>query len=411
MGRRGTNKFTKLTEVQKQRKDQRKAEAKEKERIDKYREGRTRLENFKDNEIKKLMDFEKECSKELGNQWANGYGKSRHDAKEEHREINKKNKQEGKPWERFNSKDSIHSSGSLKAFEQSQRYWCEYLVKNCPDLKSVHEATKEDIQKYAVHMIAQPKTKKELQDVMQEDGTFKKKKVDVLVRDENEKVVPRFKNRTINTYLGAPLKVYKLTAEEAGVNFMEKKREDITNNRQLSNYTLKHFSFNNPANKELWIFTCATGPRGDKELSEIRKEDLLKMDGKYYINIKEGKNGKPRLAPVLTVSDRQLSVVLGAFERTDPGEKVFPHVHNAAPVHFARNIYNSRAYFMFSREPDQIPEEDRYYLASELKGYYMDRVGMGLTSAFLGHSREEIQASAYSAIVCRILERKYGKMC
>ena len=113
-------------------------------------------------------------------------------------------------------------------------------------------------------------------------------------------------------------------------------RSDIIRGRTETE-SRNHFSEKN--NHELVNFCKNTGLRRS-ELLNIKGKDLVYANGKYNINVENGKGGKQRLVPILN----QNQGVIDKMQSVGKEERVFLHIHSKAPIHEYRGDYAKSLY-------------------------------------------------------------------
>lgn len=206
--------------------------------------------------------------------------------------------------------------------------------------------------------------------------------IDALVAD-------RYSAYTIHTWAAAVAKVLGLPI--ADLKLPKRRRVDITRSR-LPVKSDGHFS---PAkHQDLVDFCRSVGPRNHKELAYIRGSDLVvQEDGSYAVNIRKGKGGKQRHAPIYGPPERIEQVV--EMMRAAGDEILFPAIPYAADIHSFRAEYACTIYRTHARPLDQIPREEQYICRKDLSGTIYDKRAMKIASEALGHSRLDVIAQSY----------------
>jgi len=157
-------------------------------------------------------------------------------------------------------------------------------------------------------------------------------------------------------------------------------RYDVTRDR--------HFS--SSKNSTLIDFCKSCGLRRS-ELNNIKREDCYKIDGQWFIHVKNGKGGKSRDVPCLPMNKECVQKILN----TPFGEKIWPKIHSGCDVHSYRAIFASSLYKNIARPITQIPRNERYYCRGDLKGVVYDKKAMLEVSKALGHERICVIAYSY----------------
>lgn len=275
----------------------------------------------------------------LRKMFAKGKGTKKHDDKDQN---------DGKP-----AKDRIYVDNTLRTYLQGWNQFCDFVGE-----QGSRTRTLQDLEPYV-----QP---------------F----VDWLV---SEKYSPY----TIHTWTSAVCKVLGLCLTE----YQLPKRERAVIKR--SRYPVKsdmHFS---PANHQDLVELCqSVGPRNHKELKYIRGTDLVCMeDGRYAVDIKKGKGGKQRFAPVYGPPERVARVV--EMMHAAGENLLFEHIPTAVDIHSYRAEYACTVYKTHARPVEDIPPAARYICRKDMAGTIYDKAAMLITSEALGHNRLDVIAISY----------------
>lgn len=194
---------------------------------------------------------------------------------------------------------------------------------------------------------------------------------------------------SISTAKAALVKVFQTDATQV-VATPIRRRADVQRSR-FSVERDKHIS--DELERKLSQFTSATGLRR-KEMLQIEAESLFFKDGKAYLNVVNGtKNGKPRVAEIMGVSEAETKMIV-EFIQSKKGRlfpKLSPHYDN----HFYRGIYAKRIYSFYARKEKDIPKKERYVMRKDRAGEVLDKLAMEITSKMLGHNRINVIAQSY----------------
>ena len=169
---------------------------------------------------------------------------------------------------------------------------------------------------------------------------------------------------------------------EIAPDLPDRRREDITNSRG----EMTHYS-RTGVHEKIMDFIDATGLRC-RELRGLRGNDYKIVNGQLHIIVWKGKNGKPRVSPVIQNPEWVKSVMEKAGRRF-----VFPKI--PPRMHRYRSEYATIYYKMLARPLEEIPQKERYYCRGDLKGVVYDKKAMKIVSEALGHSRISVIASSY----------------
>lgn len=199
----------------------------------------------------------------------------------------------------------------------------------------------------------------------------------------------KYSASTIHTWLSAVSKVLGLSLSNC--QCPKRERAAITRSR----YPVKSDAHFAPANhQDLVDFCRSVGPRNHKELAYIRGTDLVLMeDGSYAVNIRQGKGGKQRFAPIYGPPDRVAKVV--ELMKAAGDNLLFEKIPTAADIHSYRAEYACTTYKTHARPLAEIPRKDRYICRKDMAGVIYDKAAMLIASRALGHNRLDVIANSY----------------
>ena len=202
-------------------------------------------------------------------------------------------------------------------------------------------------------------------------------------------VAAKYGPTTVHTWASAVTKVLGLCLSD----YRLPKRERAAIKR--SRYPVKSDARFCPANhQELVEFCRSVGPRNHKELEHIAGTDLVCMeDGRFAVDIKKGKGGKQRYAPIYGPPERVARVVK---MMNAAGENLlFDRIPTAADIHSYRAEYACTVYKTHARPINELSPKEKYICRKDLKGTVYDREAMLIASKALGHNRVDVIALAY----------------
>lgn len=179
-------------------------------------------------------------------------------------------------------------------------------------------------------------------------------------------------------------KIYNCTTKDF-IQTKERHRADITRSRGEK---VRDAHFSEQKNKAFVDFCKSTGLRRS-EITELRGEQLIEKDGKYYIGV-TGKGGRYREAPITYKVNEVVSRMQEAKH-----ERVWNRVPSGADIHGYRSMYATNMYNSYARQKHDIPKRDRYCCRKDLKGTWYDKKAMKVVTEALGHSRISIIAEHY----------------
>lgn len=254
---------------------------------------------------------------------------------------------------RGETKNRIYSKQSYLTYKNQFRYFSNWVKETNPDVRSIDEA-RTLVNGYLQYLI-----------------------------DQNRSAY------SIATAKAALSKVFRTDATQF-IATPIRRRADVQRSR-FSVERDKHIS--DELERKLSQFTSATGLRR-KEMLQIEAESLFFKDGKAYLNVVNGtKNGKPRVAEIMGVSEAETKMIV-EFIQSKKGRlfpKLSPHYDN----HYYRGIYAKRIYSFYARKEKDIPPKERYVMRKDRAGEVLDKLAMEITSKMLGHNRINVIAQSY----------------
>lgn len=254
---------------------------------------------------------------------------------------------------RGETKNRIYSKQSYITYKNQFRYFSDWVRETNPNVHSIDEA-RTLVDKYLQYLI-----------------------------DQNRSAY------SIATAKAALSKVFQTDATQF-IATPIRRRADVQRSR-FSVERDKHIS--DELERKLSQFTSATGLRR-KEMLQIEAESLFFKDGRAYLNVVNGtKNGKPRVAEIMGVSEAETKMIV-EFIQSKKGRlfpKLSPHYDN----HYYRGIYAKRIYSFYARKENDIPKSERYVMRKDRAGEVLDKLAMKITSKMLGHERINVIAQSY----------------
>lgn len=232
---------------------------------------------------------------------------------------------------------------------------------------------------------------------------------------------------TVHTAAAAVNKVYGIPYDSPDRFCTPQRRREDAQRSRGERVRDAHFSSTN--NAELIDFCRGTGLRRS-ELQNLRGKDLLTRDdvemmrgsanrtertlaedavlcgqkSDYFVYVRNGKGGRPRLAPII---GKDAERIAGRIRDTLPDAKVWQHVHTSADIHGYRAEYATQMYKMYAREISDIPydkvnagtgkryQSDVYCCRKDEAGRKLDKAAMLICSKALGHNRISVVADNY----------------
>lgn len=177
--------------------------------------------------------------------------------------------------------------------------------------------------------------------------------------------------------------------QEPAKNFADlpiRRREDIKRSRRD---VARDYGFSEKNNADIIAFGRSTGLRR-KELSELRGDQLIERDGKFYLINVLGKGGKVRTVPVIGNVD-----IVVRYCRAAGNGLVWRSVPSHMDEHGYRADYCKALYTSIARPIDALTREEKYICRKDKKGTAYDKAAMMQTSAALGHGRINVISGNY----------------
>lgn len=203
---------------------------------------------------------------------------------------------------------------------------------------------------------------------------------------------------TVKLRASALAKLYQCSSKEFGATD-SRYRADISRSRnrttksektgkEIKNRSKSSGHFSEKRNSDIVSFARSTGLRRS-ELTELRGNQLVERDGKYYINV-TGKGGRQRYAPVRG----DVNLVVEKCQQAG-NELVWERVPAHMDVHHYRSQYATELYRELARDTASIAKEEIYCCRKDLAGVWYDKVAMAAVSQALGHNRISVIAEHY----------------
>lgn len=177
-------------------------------------------------------------------------------------------------------------------------------------------------------------------------------------------------------------KLYQVRTNELGVKLPSRHRADITQHRTKA--WKGHFS--EERHRDLVELCQATGLRRH-ELAKLRPEDVQRgPDGAVIVHVLRGKGGRERYLVALSDVPWRLAEAARAEGRA----YVVERVPQWAPVHEYRAQYAQAMYDRIARDPETLPQKERFCARKDRAGQRYDRAALRVVSEYLGHSRLDV---------------------
>ena len=175
---------------------------------------------------------------------------------------------------------------------------------------------------------------------------------------------------TIKLELASLAKLYGCSTRDFDISTPQRKRSNITRSRGKAERD-KNFSEKN--NADLITFCKCTGLRRG-ERSQIRGNDLIEKDGKYFLHItKNTKGGLTRVSPIIG-NKEEIELVLKLCNKSGK-DKIFPNPSENADIHSYRGEYAARIYNAHKREINEFKNERLIIYKNEIIKSYMSKSG------------------------------------
>lgn len=221
----------------------------------------------------------------------------------------------------------------------------------------------------------------------------------------------RYAREYIETRLEDRKSVYTLKMERSALGMIYghnidvplpiRHNEDVKRSRYDTNND-KHIS---RTGKYADIFTVATatGCRR-RDLKALNINSLVERDGKYFLDIKQSKGGRDRLAPILPFKVDEVRQIF-EYTRESGKTKLFEHIPKEIDIHGLRREYAQELYHTLIDDRALRDEYLALYPTRHEKvksDFYKDREGniferdtVYLVSQALGHNRIDTSITSY----------------
>ena len=175
---------------------------------------------------------------------------------------------------------------------------------------------------------------------------------------------------------------------------VKRSREETSNDKHISR-TGKY--------ADIFIIATATGCRRC-DLKSLNVNSLVERNGKYFLEIKQSKGGRNRLAPVLPSKADEVKKIF-EHTRVTGKTKLFDNIPKEIDVHGLRREYAQELYHTLSDEKSLRDDYLSCYPARHenvKSDYYRDREGnvferdtVYVVSQALGHNRIDTSITSY----------------
>ena len=221
----------------------------------------------------------------------------------------------------------------------------------------------------------------------------------------------RYAREYIETRLSEGKSVYTLKMERSALGMIYghnidislpiRHNEDVKRSRCDTNND-KHIS---RTGKYSDIFNVATASGCRRcDLKSLNINSLIERNGKYFIEIKQSKGGRDRLAPVLPSKADEIKKIFDHAKQNGKG-KLFDHIPKEIDVHGLRREYAQELYISLADDKYLRDEYLTYYPVRHenvKSDFYRDREGnvferdtVYVVSQALGHNRIDTSITAY----------------
>lgn len=191
---------------------------------------------------------------------------------------------------------------------------------------------------------------------------------------------------TIRTIASALAKLYNCSSTDFGVKFEDRKRENITRSRTVSDAKTEEKARN------VVDFIKGSGLRRH-EILNLKKEDVKReADGTLIVHVRRGKGGKERNVKVLAEFEMHIEKMAGMTKNND---RIFKTIPRGVQTHYYRACYAQAYYNKIARPLYTLSKKQKYYMRKDRKGDVYDREAMFQISIQLGHSRISVIAAHY----------------
>jgi len=175
---------------------------------------------------------------------------------------------------------------------------------------------------------------------------------------------------------------------------VKRSREDTANDKHICR-----------SGKYADVFTvaCSSGCRRC-DMYSLTVNSLIEKDGRYFLDIRQSKGGRDRLAPILPENEEQVKAIFEKAKETGK-KRIFEHIPKEIDIHSLRREYAKDLYHTLA---DNKSLRDIYLdycppRAEKVKSdFYKDRQGnvferdtVYVVSQALGHNRIDTSITSY----------------
>lgn len=175
---------------------------------------------------------------------------------------------------------------------------------------------------------------------------------------------------------------------------VKRSREETSNDKHISR-TGKYV--------DIFIMATATGCRRC-DLKSLTINSLIEKDGKFFLDIRQSKGGRDRLAPILPSKVKQIKQIIE--QAMEQGKtRLFEHIPKEIDVHGLRREYAQELYHSLADDKSLRDDYLQYYPKRNEKvksDFYKDRTGnvferdtAYVVSQALGHNRIDTSITSY----------------